>query len=355
MQSYGIDGHKLHLHPQRVSQWLQGENIYPLYMEMALAGACNHRCVFCTMDFMGYKTRFPDPDMLEMRFQEFGALGVRAVMFAGEGEPLLHRHVCRIAASAKNAGLDISFTTNGVLLDAARSAQLLPITSWIKVSCNAGSPESYASIHRAPAGDFEKVMLNMEAAAQRRQAEGSHCTLGFQSLLLPDNMAEMPMLARRVREIGADYLVIKPYTRHPLSLTGHYDDLRYDDCHELSQRLAEEERPGFRIIFRHEAMRRWDTRGASFEHCLALPFWTYVDAGANVWGCSRHLGVESFCYGNLQEQDFASIWNSPKRLNNVAHCATQLDVGQCHVTCRMELVNAYLWRLRHPQPHDNFI
>ena len=51
--SYNIDGHKLNLHPERVSRWLQGESIYPIYMEFSPSGTCNHRCVFCSMDFMG--------------------------------------------------------------------------------------------------------------------------------------------------------------------------------------------------------------------------------------------------------------------------------------------------------------
>lgn len=355
MESYGIDGHKLHLHPQRVAKWLQGDNIYPIYMEVSPSGSCNHRCVFCTMDFMGYKPRFLDTEMLCQRLRECGALGVKSVMFAGEGEPLLHRDIAHIAETAKSAGIDVSFTTNGVLLKEDLAAHLLSVTSWIKVSCNAGTPESYSAIHRTQAEDFERVMDNMAHAAALRARERLACTLGFQCVLLPENVEGLPELARRARELGADYLVVKPYTRNPKSLASNYDDIHYNKYRNLAERLADEERKDFRVIFRNGAMRRWDLRQSAFERCLALPFWVYVDAGANVWGCFRHLGEESFRYGNIMEASFSDIWQGERCRSNMKYCAEEIDVSQCHVTCRMELINIYLWRLRHPEAHDNFI
>lgn len=355
MQDYNIDSHKLHLHPERVAQWQNGETVYPLYMEFSPSGACNHRCVFCTMDFMGYRPRFLDTELTCARLRECGELGVKAVMFAGEGEPLLHKDIAVLAETAKASGIDAAFTTNGVLLAPETARRLLPVTSWIKVSCNAGSARGYAATHRTAASDFDRVMSNMTEAVRIRETEKLSCTLGFQCILLPENSADMPALARRVRDLGADYLVIKPYTHNPQSLANKYGDISYADSEKLAQLLREEERDGFRVIFRHEAMRRWDTKTAPFSRCLALPFWAYVDSGANVWGCLRHLKEDNFHYGNLAERSFREIWTGEERLRKLAWCERELDVSDCHVTCRMELVNMYLWRLRHPEAHDNFI
>lgn len=353
--SYNIDGHKLNLHPERVSRWLQGESIYPIYMEFSPSGTCNHRCVFCSMDFMGYKKRFLDAYVVCRRLRECGELGVRSVMFAGEGEPLLHKEICRMAQAASEAGIDVAFTTNGVLLDEERAARLLPITSWIKVSCNAATEEEYARVHRTAPEDFSRAIRNIERAAAIRARNGYACTLGFQCILLPEYAANMPKLARRAREAGADYLVVKPYTHSPLSLHNPFGDLQYGDYAELEAALRAEESDDFRIIFRREAMQRWNDKKAAFDRCLALPFWAYVDSGANVWGCLRHLKEDDFLYGNLNEQSFSEIWQGEKRLSAVRRCEEGLDISECHVTCRMELVNNYLWRLRHPHPHDNFI
>lgn len=354
-REYGIDAHKLHLHPRRVAQWLDGEDIFPLYMEFSPSGACNHRCVFCTMDFMGYRPRFLDTANTCARLRECGSLGVRAVMFGGEGEPLLHKDIALMAEAASEAGIDVAFTTNAVLLTPEKASRLLPVSSWIKVSCNAGDAATYAATHRTTPDDFETVLHNMEAAAALRARQGLDCALGLQCLLLPENAGAMPNLARRAREIGLDYLVVKPYTHHPQSCANNYGDIKYNDFGQLAAQLQEVETGTFKVIFREAAMRRWDEKALSFDRCLALPFWAYVDAGGNVWGCSRHLREEHFHYGNLNETTFRDIWQGEKRRENLRWCAEHLDIKQCHVTCRMEMINQYLWRLRHPAAHDNFI
>ncbi len=60
MDEYGIDSHKLMFHVPRVNDWLQGKTVYPIYIEIAPAGGCNHRCTFCAVDYIGYKVRYLD-------------------------------------------------------------------------------------------------------------------------------------------------------------------------------------------------------------------------------------------------------------------------------------------------------
>ena len=53
-----MDSHKLIFHPERICAWLNGEKIYPIEVEIAPSGACNHRCVFCALDYIGYKPNY---------------------------------------------------------------------------------------------------------------------------------------------------------------------------------------------------------------------------------------------------------------------------------------------------------
>lgn len=351
---FRIDSHKLIYHVERVSDWRQGKNIYPLYIEASPSGICNHRCSFCALDFMGYQKRFLKTDIFKERLTEMGGLGVKSMMFGGEGEPFLHRDMVEITQHAGASGIDCAFTTNAVLLNEKNALGVLPHTSWIKVSISAGTAETYASIHNTKPADFDRVIENMKRAAEIKKAKGYSCALGMQMLLLPENKDEALVLAKTAREIGMDYLVIKPYSQHPKSETKQYGSISYEAAEKLAQELREFDSDDFNIIFRTRAMKKWDDKGRSYDRCLALPFWSYIDAGGSVWGCSMFLGEAAFDYGNLYENTFKEIWEGERRMQSLK-MVSDMDASECRVNCRMDEINTYLWELTHPGEHVNFI
>jgi GTP 3',8-cyclase len=355
MDKYRIDTHKLLYHVDRVNEWLRGRPIYPIYMEISPSGACNHRCTYCGLDFMEYRRRFLDAAVLHERLTEMGRLGVRSIMYAGEGEPLLHPQLAEILQRTSASGIDAALTTNGVRLTSQVAEAILPVAKWIKVSINGGTAKTYAGIHRCPEADFDRVIANLKDAARIRGNRGYACTLGMQQVLLPENCHEATTLAAIARDIGMDYLVIKPYSQHPRSKTTRYSEVRYGEYESLAAELEGYNTPDFQVIFRHNAMSKWDNGQRDYSCCQALPFWSYIDAGGNVWGCSMFLGDERFRYGNIQEQSFEAIWRGDKRTASLAWVEQNLEVAQCRVNCRMDEVNRYLWELKHPPVHANFI
>jgi len=352
---YRIDGHKLMYHVDRVNDWLANKPIYPIYMEVSPSGACNHRCVYCGPDFMGYQKRFLQTDVFKDRLAELGELGLKSVMYAGEGEPFLHKDLGELVCHTSNCGIDVAITTNGTLLQTQSLEQVLAATEWIKVSIDAGTANTYARIHRTREDDFDRVIANMTEAARLRDKQGYRCVLGMQLVLLPENCREAVPLAELAADIGMDYLVVKPYSQHPLSKTQQYRDIKYDSYLHLAEELEKFNTDGFSVIFRIRTMHKWDAAEHRYERCQALPFWSYIDAGGNVWGCSVYLGDERFLYGNIYEESFEQIWQGPKRCQSLGWVEEELDVSGCRVNCRMDEINRYLWELRHPPAHVNFI
>lgn len=355
MDKYKIDSHKLMYHVSRVNNWEKGENVYPIYMELSPAGACNHRCTYCGLDFMEYKPRYLDTKVLKERLSELGKLGLKSVMYAGEGEPLLHRDMAELVKCTKMSGIDAAITTNGVLMDKAFTDEVLGDLEWIKISINGATPETYTKIHRSSPGDFDKVMENISYAQEIKRAKGYKCAIGMQLLLLPENSHEAVMLAEKARDIGLDYLVVKPYSQHPQSKTAVYEDVKYSEYEHLADELEEITTDDFSAIFRINTMKKWDDKDRNYHRCLALPFWSYIDAGGNVWGCSVYLGDKRFIYGNIYEKTFKEIWESKERQESLKWVQKKLDVSCCRVNCRMDEVNRYLWELRNPPVHVNFI
>ncbi len=356
MDKYKIDSHKLIYHVERLHDWLEGKIVYPIYMEISPAGACNHRCTFCALDFMEYQHRFLDTKLLNERLSELGRLGLKSVMFAGEGEPFLHRDIALLINHAKKSGIDVAVTTNGVLFKKQIIDDILGDTEWIKVSISAATPQNYAHIHRCKPGDFDRVIENMSYAVKVKQDNKYNCVLGMQLLLIPENVHEAVALAKLARDIGMNYLVIKPYTQRTQSGVTEYSSIKYSDYEYLSDELARFNTDSFRVIFRICAMKNWDSAGRrNYKRCTAFPFWSYIDAGGNVWGCSAYLGDERFLYGNIYEQTFQKIWQGERRLQSLRWVEKELDVSACKINCRMDAINRYLWELKNSPEHVNFI
>lgn len=323
-----IDSHKLMFHPNRVAQWLESgdewekaKSVYPVYVEVSPMGACNHRCTFCAVDYIGYKAVQLDEDEISMTLSEMGKLGVKSVMFAGEGEPLLHKKINAITRSALDAGVHASFTTNGVLLDKLD----LNGVSWVKVSLNAGTEATYRAVHGAKAGDWGRVWANLLDAVRRK----GDCEIGVQMVLLPENAHEAPLLQRLCDEIGIDYVVFKPYSQHKKSITRKYAG--YKPIEIVGGKSA---------VVRKNAI---ETTDHGYDRCNATPFfWAYVMATGDVYSCSAYLLDDRFRLGNINEQTFREIWEGERRRANWELVTKKLDIHECRVNCRMDKANRYL-------------
>lgn len=365
MDKYAIDSHKLIYHPKRVAQfleagdeWEKAKSVYPIYVEVSPVGACNHRCTFCAVDYIGYQSNMLNVDLFAQRVSEMGRLGVKSIMFAGEGEPLLHKKINEMVRATKEAGIDVSFTTNATVLNEEFVQRSLELTSWIKVSLNAGTAETYAKVHRTKEKDFGRVIANLQRAVAHKKANGLKCVIGAQALLLPENAHEMQTLAQICRdEIGLDYLVIKPYSQHMFSQTQVYKDINYNESLKQAEKLRALSTDSFQVVFRENTMRKTLHAESRYSKCNATPFfWAYVMADGDVYGCSAYLLDKRFMYGNLNEESFQAIWEGKKREENFRYIRTELDIKQCRVNCRMDEVNRYLFNLKEGLiEHVNFI
>jgi len=353
-QEVQLEGHKLMYHVNEVSKWLNEEIVAPIYLEIGPINTCNHKCIFCALDYLKSKGKSLDKDILINSLKNMADFGVKSIMFAGEGEPLVYPHIIEATEKAKEFGLDIAITTNGVLFTKEKIEKMLKHLSWIKFSIDAGTKETYSKIHGCREEDFEKVMDNIKEACTYREKNKLDSTIGCQTLLIPNNIEEVEKLIIKVKEIGADYLVLKPYSQHPDSINQLVLDLKKHDKRltELSEKYSDEKT---KIIYRDMSAQEIIDKDISYEECHGINFFTLIDALGNVMPCNLFYEKSEFYYGNLHESTFEEIWKSDKR-KKVLKKLHEKGCSNCRKGCRLNFVNKYLDNLKNKKvKHMNFI
>jgi cyclic pyranopterin phosphate synthase len=347
-----LDNCKLQYHVDKLHQIIYGEpkRVSPIYVELSPVGYCNQDCIFCGLDFKRERTKgkFIDLDVLVPLFREMAQCGVRSIMLGGEGEPTLHPNIGHIVQATKEAGLAVGITTNGVRLDRILSWQ--DSIDWIKVSVDAGDKETYCKIHRCPMEHWDMMWENV-----RKAAVHDKCVVGIQAIVLPENVYTLHNLITKASQVGARYVVLKPYSQHTMSIVRRSVD--YGDMSSVLKGLVNIGKAcAIPVIVRENAITDMEDKH-KYGICMSVPYlWAYVDSEGKVSACSCWLDDNRFTLGNVYEKNFKEIWWSKRRYELIEYMVKGMDISTCRHSCRMNECNKYLWKLVMDKPlHWEFV
>lgn len=357
--SFAIDGHKLYWHLDRVSDWQKNRLIEPIYIEISPISYCNHQCLFCGLDFAHNEQVALDADILMTRIEEMGRLGVKSIMFAGEGEPLLHPRIVEIVAYTQKCGIDVAITTNGMIGNAGIWDKLLPSLTWIRFSIDAATPETYATVHGTPKTTFERTITSLNEAVRVKREHNLSVTVGVQFLMIQQNIPDIEAALNLYSDIGVDYLSFKPYSEHPqmLNKSGFTYSLEMIDVIEKTvNAFLINNKTKTSIIFRKAATKAYSSETQRFNSCCALPFWGYVSSKGDFYTCSVYLNDDRFKVGNIYSETMEAIVFGEMREKSIVFAEHELEIGhECRLNCRMARINEFLNFLDHKPQHINFI
>lgn len=357
MVEYKLDSHKLFWHLDRVRDWQQGKSIVPIYIEISPVSYCNHNCLFCGIDFAQQQKRILNADLLCSQLRRMGKLGVRSVMFAGEGEPLLYGDLGKVVNEARRSGIDVSLTTNGMLGNEKLWKEILPNLSWMRFSIDAADRIVYSNVHRVVENCFDKTINSLQKAITVRDKLGLNTTIGVQFLLIEENLDDVENACKLFSELEVDYLCFKPYSEHPKMMRKsgfNYNEAIINKIEDTVGSYLKSSKT--QIIFRKTATDSYFSGDQKYEHCNALPFWGYISANGDFHTCSVFIGDERFSVGNINHNSISEIFNSRKRKDSIIYGEQQMQVkSECRINCRMARINEFLAMLKCEPAHINFI
>lgn len=341
---------KILKHLDRVNAWLKDENPPPITVELDMTNLCNHKCPECSgWYFQDRNHSSLSKDLAEDIVRQLAKAKVRGIIFTGGGEPLCHPYLMRAVKLAHSLGLDVGFITNGSLITEEIGNVLLNCCTWLRVSLDAASPETFEKIHGLDGNAFHNVINNIQLLVRMKKCLNSSTVVGIGYLTCDYTKDEMYKVTKLCKKLKVDYLQFRPLQIHN---DGKFE-YHLTDITKNIYRCINEGVDGFKVLYsRHKYdMMRDKAYGRNYKKCYGHQFATVIAADAKMYLCCHMRGHDKYCIGNLSKNSFTEIWNSKQRKKVVEN----IDFKDCIPLCRDNTFNQILWNIKQPKEHVNFL
>lgn len=267
----------------------------PLIFIFEINDICNSRCCYCDV---WERTAESDETLGSAEakgiIDKAAALGVFCISFTGGGEPLLRKDLPSLVTHAKNLGLQVALTTNGLLINENNVHDLLQ-ADIITVSIDTLNGRMYEARRGVPGG-LKRVLRGLDILL----AHNRDTYICIQSVIDADNWNEINTINTHFHTMGLDTIFQPVYKQHfnvPVrEWRSRTDRLKY--CRFTTRML-------FRRFLRH-IPEIADGRGAI--PCLAGSFAFVVNHKGVLKVC--HLN-DSFC-SDLRVTSLREAWRQVK-------------------------------------------
>lgn len=338
-------------HWQTLNAIVEGRNPPPIACEIDPSNLCNHDCIWCINEgFRKKKPQVLERDLMCRIIKELAEFGVRAVTFTGGGEPLTNPATIAGLYEITKNGMEAALVTNGALIDEEKCRAIVQTCQFVRISLDAGSDEIYQQFHRPknPSTDsYSRVIENLKILVETRKQLGKSLQIGTAFLVHPLNYHQIFDTARLVRELGVDYIQIRPVFMPGIQLSGRVG-FETEQQIQKALTLLNSSFHVFPIMHRFEELLRVEK---GYNRCLGHAVLTIIGADGRVYLCCQFRGEEGYCFGSLHEKGFSEIWNGRDRQEAIS----KIDINKCP-PCRYNKYNELLDYLADKErPHKNFL
>jgi MoaA/NifB/PqqE/SkfB family radical SAM enzyme len=310
-------GLKLARHKE-LGQYLLGEFVPPINIEISPSGTCNAACPWCFYrqeqgTIKGLDGTMFRESRMEGLVQEFAGMGVKSISWTGGGEPSMHPSFPKFVEMAHWAGLK-----QGIFTNALKIPQYNPsLFEWIRVS-KTNNPWNEDSLSILRQCKTLGLCINYRGSEDDELVSE---TLKIVERL--DKIKESPkhttyLQVRPALKILGDKTIVKtPAIEHPLLKITEYKFLGSNSEREYAE-------------------------------CEAFHFAPFIWPDGDVDVCGYHRKDKAFLLGNLYEQGekgrFSYIMKNAPRKIPVAN--------SCQICCKLNAMNSMINMMRHLEDID---
>jgi MoaA/NifB/PqqE/SkfB family radical SAM enzyme len=336
----------------------------PIHLNVETTTRCNAACISCAKGHGAVEAEDLQPEVFEKIERQLLPLA-RTINLAGLGEPLLAARFDEFYARATRNNAFVHFVTNGTALTIERLDRFARRKSFLAVSIDGATRETFESIRHHVR--FDRVMESLRLYKKIRAIYPEvGATLAFNFVAMRRNIAELPAVVDLASEVAADSIVVIDLATPHLPPEIAAEHLSH--CPDLANRLFDEasERARERGIGLYLPPKypsqiapshglpvsrlrgRWRLcpERNRFPHRCADPWVrTYISAEGFVRPCC----VSGRVMGNLAQQDFDEIWNGHRYRwfrRRVKSCLPPVECLNCSIPWGMNAGNPSVVRAR---------
>ncbi len=339
--------HKLLKHLDRVVQWDRTGFVYPILVNFNLSNACNNRCPQCS-------TRYEDNSIVPVDrayslIDEFAALGVKAVGLGGGGDPTCHPDLCGIIEHIADCKLESGVVTNGYHLTDRVLDAIIGNSTWLRISLDADGPDLYRLTHGMEPGDFHRVIENIERCIEKRSILGRDIAIGLTYLIGRETIGGIANAARLAKGLGVDYIRFRPFFNWDSSVLSAEESQELAGALETAKAVADST---FHVSWAEDRCNSIQGKGKrKYGICHVHHFVAFINARLQLYPCCLLDGNSEYEFGSLVNSSFEEIWTSDARKD----VCSRICLNDCPSPCMLENHNNFLWAVRQPIPHSNFL
>lgn len=304
--------------------------------------SCNLACPFCAYDKrLAFPREQAKPEQVARFIDLLGAwrrmTGRTPLLSWLGGEPLLWSARPELDLRAGSHGIDLSLTTNGTQLGAARVRTEL-VRHYREVTISIDGMADFHDAMRGWRGAFKKLGATVPTLIAERDATGSRLKVRINIVLMRDNIADFSALCRVLAHWGVDEISFNQLggRDRPEFYPDHR--LRHDDVafliDEVPALRAELETAGTTLVGGPAYLDRFaDTvagRRFPIPDCRVAETFLFIDEAGRLAPCSfapEHFGMS---VDDLQSPD--DLDALPGRLRSYQNAHPAIDCADCPST-----------------------
>lgn len=359
---------KVFHHADRVLEIMETGDTRPVHLTIGFTNYCNHKCSWCYINWhqagkLSERSGTANPRVkkavnassrLVEAVKEAKEMGLKSVTIVGDGEPTIHPKFVEMLSSLYELNIDIGIFTNLSTKSPDVLQSLVDKCFFIRGSIDAARPDAHEKMHGA--NDFNHVIDNIRKLINLRGVRETP-VIGVQYVVNHHNCDDLPFAAKFYRELGVNYLTIKPAYKNILNPMHEENKLTSDYLLPLLRAAKTYETSSYRVFIKesqfYETLDFVNNDARYYKKCLATALSPYLDEDGSVEMCGNLKG-RGFTMGNIYDNSFSEIWASGQRRG----CIDKIDLHKCPAGCRLDPLNKVLWDAINPDDsstHKNFL